>query len=395
MSWTTFGLKVTTPLFNGDDTENGLRVSSIRGVVRFWFRAFAGTRVGNDVGKLAKLEQEIFGSTRHRARVRLRVPQPPNDSFFVKKKGGLPLSGEEGKWIAYLLGQGLTTYSERSKTFVSTRPFTMPGREFELKVRFSGDERVDSLTMAGLWLACTYGGFGARTRKGFGGVRLIHRGGHLPKIWEKHGADTPGIEHFRAWEHLPVSGALEKCAARFLPPPGERSEETPRYPTLGEGCTIAALGEVSGGGWREVMAETGEMYRRFRASREYPDATYKPAIKTPDYEDVLYGDDDRFGLGALGLPIVFNKGAAANVFRGAEPHRRASPLWFRFVEDGAYRWRLFSFAFHNEFLPGPDAPEVRVTSEKHRQRKVTVGTGDVRRKTREWMETIAPSSDRR
>ena len=53
MAWTTLTLQVTTPLFNGGadpdgaagfrpDQESGIRVASIRGAMRFWFRALAG-----------------------------------------------------------------------------------------------------------------------------------------------------------------------------------------------------------------------------------------------------------------------------------------------------------------------------------------------------------------
>ena len=43
MSWITLRLRVTTPLFNGHDDEP-LRVSSLRGAMRYWFRALAGNQ---------------------------------------------------------------------------------------------------------------------------------------------------------------------------------------------------------------------------------------------------------------------------------------------------------------------------------------------------------------
>ncbi|MDA2812553.1 type III-B CRISPR module RAMP protein Cmr1 [Nocardiopsis sp. RSe5-2] len=391
MAWTTFGLKATTPLFNHDDTETGLRVASVKGPMRYWFRALAGTRFGDDVKGLARLEQEVFGSTERKCPVRLRLSGQPRDTFRGAA-GALPLSDDDGKWIAYLLGQGHVAYNRETKKFSNTRPFVKPGGTFTLKVGFSGDERADALTMASLWLACTYGGFGARTRKGFGGVRLTHQEGPLPEIWQRHSADTPGIDHYRALGHLPVSGAVAECADTFLPKPNGRTGGTPSYPVLGEGATIAALGDPSGGTWREAAAEAGEMYRRFRAPRpnRSPNADYDPCIKTPEYEDVVYGDETRFPLGALGLPIVFKKGIAANANDGGEDLRRASPLWFRFVEDPEHReWRLFSFAFHSAFLPGGRGPEVRLLGGKQRRKTVTVTDADVRERTQAWMDASA------
>jgi CRISPR type III-B/RAMP module RAMP protein Cmr1 len=64
MTWTTLTLQVTTPLFNGGadpdgsaglrpDQEAGIRVASIRGSMRFWFRALVGVLTGPDLRLLA------------------------------------------------------------------------------------------------------------------------------------------------------------------------------------------------------------------------------------------------------------------------------------------------------------------------------------------------------
>ena len=71
--WITLTLEVTTPLFNGgadpDGTagfrpaaEAGVRVASLRGAMRYWFRALAGTIAGPDLALLARMEEAVFGS---------------------------------------------------------------------------------------------------------------------------------------------------------------------------------------------------------------------------------------------------------------------------------------------------------------------------------------------
>src|SRR6266699_1692612 len=98
MTWTTLTVQVTTPLFNGGadpggtagfrpDQEAGIRVASIRGAMRFWFRALAGCLTGPDLRLLATLERRVFGGAAGRGEaeegsapspVLLRIPvQPP------------------------------------------------------------------------------------------------------------------------------------------------------------------------------------------------------------------------------------------------------------------------------------------------------------------------------
>jgi hypothetical protein len=287
---------------------------------------------------------------------------------------------------------------------------TTAGHRFTLKVGFNGDPAVDSLVLASLWLACSYGGFGARTRKGFGNVRLTYKGGPLPEgPWREHVPDTPEFDHYQELDHLPVDGSLKICAdllAGLVPIP--ESTDGPRVapqPILGVGNTSATLADFAEDSWEAVAAETGERYRRFRASVAHrsPNPGYKPPIKTPEYETVIHGTDDRFPLRALGLPVNYKGGAKVTAYKeGRDELRRASPLWFRFVEnEGEWTWGLFSFAFHNPFLPADQDLSIRLTGKRvenknpgrwhhptdHRVPKARSGHGNLR-----WMSRIRRSA---
>lgn len=402
MAWTDFQLTVTTPLFNDDDPTVGLRVSSVRGAMRFWFRALAGTVYGSSVPALARAEQKVFGSTEGASPVRLRLTGQPTARAMIKAGepaaflAGVPSEDHEpGKWVAYLLGQGHA--AKRRPGWVTTRPHTRPGHRFTLKVGFSGDPAVDSLVLASLWLACAYGGFGARTRKGFGNVRLTYKGGPLPEgPWREHVPDSPEFDHYQELDHLPVDGPLKICAdllTGLVPIP--ESADGPRgapQPILGVGNTSATLADFAEDSWEAVAAETGERYRRFRASVAHrsPDPGYKPPIKTPEYETVIHGTDDRFSLGALGLPVNYKGGAKVTAYKeGRDELRRASPLWFRFVENEEEgTWGLFSFAFHNPFLPADQDLSIRLTGKRVENKNVYITDEDVHERTRAWMESI-------
>jgi CRISPR-associated protein Cmr1 len=68
--------------------------------------------------------------------------------------------------------------------------------------------------------------------------------------------------------------------------------------------------------------------------------------------------------------------------------RRASPLWLRAVGEGD-RWRLLSFAFQGQFLPGPDAPDVNLWQNGRHQKRLVVTDGDVQRLTEQWIKVLA------
>lgn len=67
-------LKVVSPLFlNGPDPRGKpeLRAASVRGQLRYWFRAIEGTKT-NDLQEVWQTEEEIFGSTARGSQVAIR-----------------------------------------------------------------------------------------------------------------------------------------------------------------------------------------------------------------------------------------------------------------------------------------------------------------------------------
>lgn len=408
MRWTTLHLEVTTPLFNGgvhptrDDAPigvdgTGVRVPSLRGAMRFWFRALAGLAVGPDLGVLAAMERKVFGGTDAVSPVKLRIPvqpavSPPGRPYFLQ---------EAGRWVGYLLGQGLAPVRDGAP-YVS-RPYVVPGESFELQLRFTDrqEEEAAALAVASLWLLCAYGGLGARTRRGFGGLRILDASGPLPAPWDRVSIRTPGLEQYEQLTRLWPQGAVAACmphlkalSSHGLDPRGAWSGTLPTYPVLSRTHTIAG---VSGGEafdrWDEVLVHAGKQLRWFRASRDHPEVRYRPKIKTPEWTEVITGPSDHFGLGALGLPVVYKDRRTVNADHGrgvdAEPLRRASPLWLRPVGERR-TWRLLSFAFLGEFLPteGLDAVAVHVWNGGRQGKQVTVTHDDIVKRATEWITTM-------
>jgi len=68
-------LEAITPIFmrGADQTKAEIRAPSIKGLMRWWFRALAGNYFGNEIDKLRKAEENVFGSTNQRSKVVIEV----------------------------------------------------------------------------------------------------------------------------------------------------------------------------------------------------------------------------------------------------------------------------------------------------------------------------------
>jgi len=416
-------MEVTTPLFNGgaDPEHTGeVRVPSLRGALRFWFRALVGLGVGPDLRALARTEAAVFGDTNAASAVAIRIPNPP-----AAQPEGRPewiqLAG--GRWVVYLLGQGLGDVRAFSGPRPATRrgpgrgpglpaervpvrrPFVPAGERFDLQLRLTGNEHAAALVVASLWLLCAYGGLGARSRRGFGGLRILDIDGHLPAHWDNAALRTPALDHYEQLTRLFPNEAVGRSLAGLgsiptlgglaLDTQSAWSDRLPTYPVLHRTHTKAG---TSGGetfrSWAEVLSYAGEQLRHFRASEPYPAANYHPKIKTPEWAAVVTGAGSHFRLGALGLPVGYKAPYVVNADRGAgpraEPLRRASPLWLRPVGSGQH-WRLLSYAFRGAFLPTDDDPGlgVHVWRDGRQQKAVTVADTDVTQLTDRWIDTLA------
>ncbi|MDS1269713.1 type III-B CRISPR module RAMP protein Cmr1 [Lipingzhangella sp. LS1_29] len=421
MPWTTLTLTTTTPVFNGPDGV--LRVSSLRGALRYWFRALVGTRIGNDPEALGELEEAVFGGTTAQSRVQFRLPKAP-DPVQRSKSSPRPETWRSKPWVGYLLGQGHTQHNNGGNDMTPTPP----GREFSLKIRWahsarSGrtaeDEAINSLVMSSLWLLCTFGGIGARTRRGFGGLRITDSDGALPGLWsEGERARTPGLEFYQQLEHLglcaesgspavarPYTEALRESlehAATLTPKAqADRADPTrrPWYPVLSPEYTAAGISAYQHETWEGLAEHVGRQYRLARATRSNrkSETRYEPKVKTPEYIALTEGTSQPpFRLGAFGLPVNFKDPYSVNAETAQNaPLRRASPLWFRFVSNvEGTQWRLFSFAFHNSYFSGEqeggNGPRVvaRKGSTQHGPKR-TVPDTEVEKHTRDWITRMA------
>jgi CRISPR type III-B/RAMP module RAMP protein Cmr1 len=365
MSWTTLHLMVVTPLFSGDDPDSGsadspIRVPSIRGALRYWFRAVAAGHGVTDPDALWTLEESVFGSTAKPSPIRLRVAGDIRAGGLDTIPGWAGDEKTRFHGARYLLGQGLWRKA-------LTRPFVAPGQKFRLQVRFSGNATDDARFMLALWAWLTYGGLGARTRRGFGQLACVGREGWLPgqwtdghlrpptsaALWNEYGrAAIP--HHIRqltdtGWTFTGASGATHRALSP-IPALTPRSWEG-RVLTLEPQTTPRTMAQA--------FDHAGRRWRAFRVNLP-PDAD-ELTVASPEWTHAIRGDDEEYLVAALGLPVnYFLPGrkdpprqefkATVQPRRGEEVLRRASPVWIRpALMDG--QWGVFTHVFSATLLP--------------------------------------------
>lgn len=174
------GNKRIKHLLNHDDP---LRIPSLRGVLRFWFRTLYGN-LSSNLDSLKALEGKIFGDTTQGQGLRL-IPLGHENL----KYGGVTVS--QASKIGYL-GYGPLLYFKDNQNNVSftshhanpkgiRRDAVMPGAVFHFLANGNHDQ-IEGLKKC-LILLHIFGGIGSRSRRGWGSLSVVHPADLMPK-WE-------------------------------------------------------------------------------------------------------------------------------------------------------------------------------------------------------------------
>ncbi|WP_158263057.1 type III-B CRISPR module RAMP protein Cmr1 [Amycolatopsis sp. CA-128772] len=283
--WTTFTLRVDTPLFSGDttgpDAGTIIRPPSIRGVLRYWYRALAAGRTVrgvDDLPQLAAGEAEVFGSTATPSPARLRVTPPARPAENADTLPAWARRSENGfAGARYLLGQGLCTGGRNPAL---RRPHLPVGTTFDLNVALPKDPCISQRFMLALWAWLTYGGLGARTRRGFGRLSCTAIS-NPPPSWSTallHPTGTPGALLAR-WHTIIPPEIAQATAAAFPEKPDldenrwqSRGGLSP-FPVLsGETWSANAL-DLQPRPLPDALHRTGAAWRIFRNAAATATAT--------------------------------------------------------------------------------------------------------------------------
>lgn len=295
----TLRCRFISPVFGGGvdpkrvDPVTPVRVSAIRGQLRFWWRA---THANLSLEKLRDSEVKLFGG------VHGDKPTPSAISIDVSKQPQrmkrleVFLRGNAFKLADDRLGalaygafplRGLDPAKTHAPLFVYDDPF-------ELVIRTRPAEGIDvraELDRA-LWAWLHFGGLGGRTRRGFGALQLDHAS-HWTLASIADGWPREPREDAVAWAVLPTSATGVRTA-----------KTTTKTGTEAQEKLLELL-------WRMRQGDVGRKPNRPRPGRSYwpePDAIRQiQEIRSGRHGQPIHQPRiDKFPRAAFGMPIIFH-----------------------------------------------------------------------------------------
>lgn len=177
MQQITFHCETITPMFlaGADGTTPELRSPSIKGALRFWWRAMNG-HLG--LGKLRELETEIFGGTAgdsgRRSKVIVRIPftkletskELPISKVPTYSKGR-NLQVNIFEYLAY----GTYDWNKELRQNILKRSFYKSKQSFEIRIALL-DENYSKEIVLAFKLLSYFGGIGSKSRNGYGSFKI-------------------------------------------------------------------------------------------------------------------------------------------------------------------------------------------------------------------------------
>jgi len=257
-------IEILTPMFLGGapQEQNGkilceLRSQSVKGLLRFWWRAYKyGQLMGiHDVesrlSKLQKEEDQIFGSVSgagNKSSFAISIsPKNLNKYNQPLPNHKVPVKGKTFSInILEYLCYGTYEYVRgQGNKFV--REYLKEDQVFNLKLRFDNQNyREDILTA--LYLFSEFGGLGSRSRNGFGGLMVRNRDEAFVALGDGFSKNIISNKDF-----------LDRLRV---------SDEIPPFTAFSSGIKLFTTVKKDYRSWDLCLADLGKAYRNGREELE-------------------------------------------------------------------------------------------------------------------------------
>jgi CRISPR-associated protein Cmr1 len=257
-----FDCRVITPMFlaGADGQTPELRAPSIKGAMRFWWRALNGHLVEKDektgkweYSKLKKEEGKLFGGTGDQAsRCPFSMQLIAGEREISPDMPLVPHDRKRGRQDAFSIGQ-----------------------PFQVKIR--GDAGIVAFVEAMFPLTAALGGVGKRSRRGMGAFAIEKVKKNGDEVTNRYPTDTAGI--FKLVEEVAKGGHFD-CKDGII---HNKLSSTPDYPFL--------RSIELGGKDARLLEKVSQATHDFKAGNPY------------DYEDSMGHANNRKGNGRFASPV--------------------------------------------------------------------------------------------
>jgi CRISPR-associated protein Cmr1 len=329
--------ELITPLFGGGvepgfaDPVTIIRGTSIRGQLRFWWRACRGSMFNGNLNAMKNAEGALWGaasserdSNPSRVQITVEIDENNRGERFV-------VQGHRGNDIpVHHLSSpfGYVAFPLRDKPGTDV----LRGIKFTLNISFPRTVQPD--VEAALWAWEMFGGIGARTRRGFGALRLVSVNSVAATALL---ADTQGIER-KIRQQLAThvgeggwpAGVPHLSRNSVLKVTHRHADSITAWQYL-----INALRQ-----FRQQRHHGTQPNRPGRSKWPEPDAIRRLTGSSSGMHRTPLSAVDKFPRAAFGLPIIFKfkddqaGDPGVTTLKGATSERLGSPLILRPVAVG-------------------------------------------------------------
>ncbi len=385
MKTLTATFRIVTPMFcSGADHQAELRVPSIKGALRFWWRALMWDKVGGDIEKLRELEAKLFGSSQSgQSRFLIRMfqgahRQPIPDKKVLSQNGDRFLEPERdqhgivGEGARYL-GYGVIRYAGQL-----IRPcFACPIDDIIIYFDCRDQETAKAIQPAIIAFGL-FGGLGSKSRKGYGSITLTG----LKSGDQEVELPTPEafINRERKGTKLPAWTAFSK-KSQFVLLEGEKGESPLELLNrIGRDLVFyRSWGRYNSKSSRhEVFGKPAE--QRFGDDHDLMDRVIKKSETPRTHPERI----------AFGLPqnYFFSSNKGKGGVEPAKHERRASPLFLHIHQCSKDDTPLAIISFlPSKFLP--EGEQISVGKDKGRKTTMPCKTEEeLYKPILDWMQSL-------
>jgi CRISPR-associated protein Cmr1 len=352
----TVKIEFITPAFVGNDDPNNVALNekALKGLLRFWWRAFLSDPSW-DYKKLFEEEEKIFGSQNRASSFSILIMErtenrQENFGDFLRTQWRTQGSPDGVKYLLY-------------RKVLDNSAFIEPGATYTIKF-FAKDNNTMGEVLKALWFLENFGGIGSRSRRGAGS--FVVKNIEVPEECSDNLKSLKEKFLYNYDKSKEVTKLINEGVNTFANNSRSSYNSFPQFTSLSSHSKIGIYQNNSWNSWLDAVNDIGYRFKNYRdysrneRFRTQASLLHQYFVDGQNEQILRQNPPDKV---YFGLPIMYNfrVRGSGSIKAKAEPARlndeklgrRASPLFFRFgrfpVDNGKYY--VVVSTFPAKFLP--------------------------------------------